>query len=64
MCLEEIFDSEDSALGVPFKRSPVVLNPCCSYWVCGGGREGHDESYILQRVASSRRGIIAIFEGV
>jgi len=55
-CCEEVLDGEDSALSVPFQKSPVVLDTRFSNQVCGRGRERHNESYILKWVASSRRG--------
>lgn len=55
-CWEEVLDGEDSALGAPFQKSPVVLDTCFSNQVCGRGKERHNESYILKWVASSRRG--------
>ena len=55
-CSGEMFDSEDSALGVPFQKSSVVPDTCFSHQVCGWGREKHKESYILKWIASSRKG--------
>lgn len=55
-CSEEMFDSEYSALGVPFQKSTIVPDTCCSHQVCRWGREKHKESYILKWIASSRRG--------
>lgn len=34
VCLAKAFGSEDSALAVNFKKSPVVLDPHCSFQVC------------------------------